>query len=59
MEGRKASRVYLVSGFTDLDDQSQWPAMTDWLIDSQERLRAGFAAIGGLKGVSADEYRDE
>lgn len=59
MEGRKASRVYLVSGFTDLDDQTQWPAMTDWLIDSQERLRAAFAAIGGLNGVTADDYRDE
>ncbi|WP_199907444.1 DUF4268 domain-containing protein [Nocardioides terrigena] len=62
MEGRKASRVYLLSGFTDLADRSQWPAMTEWLIENQVRLRTAFAAVGGLKGVTArdaDEHRDE
>jgi hypothetical protein len=59
MEGRKASRVYLASGFTDLTDQSQWPAMTDWLIDTQERLRAAFAAVGALKDVTAEDHPGE
>lgn len=36
--------------------------MTDWLIEKQVPLRTAFAAVGGLKNVTAaaaDEYRND
>lgn len=47
MEGRKASRVGLISNFTRLDERDEWDAAVDWIIDSQARLRRAFAAVGG------------
>lgn len=55
MDGRKASRVYLVSGFDDVSDRARWPEMVDWLVDSQARLRAAWDAVGGVEGVTADD----
>lgn len=48
MSGRKAARVVLASSFTALSDKSQWPAMADWLVDSQLRMRAALKVAGGI-----------
>lgn len=47
MLGKKASRVLLNSGFTDIADRQQWDKAIDWLIDAQVRLREAFEAVGG------------
>ena len=48
MEGRKATRIVLLSEFTSVTEVEQWPAMIDWLIDGQARFRAALAAVGGI-----------
>lgn len=48
MDGRKAARVIASSDFDDLQDRDAWPAMTDWLIDAQVRLRRAIQAVGGI-----------
>lgn len=48
MDGRKAARIIASSDFNDLQDRDAWPAMTDWLIDAQGRLRRAIDAVGGI-----------
>ena len=48
MSGRKGARVALKSSFTDPSDKDRWPAMVDWLVDSQVRMRAALEAAGGI-----------
>lgn len=53
MEGKKATRIAMLSPYLDVLDRGRWPEMVDWLIDSQSRLRKAFAAVGGVDGVVA------
>lgn len=46
MPGRKATRLTVWSPFTDMPDESQWPAVNDWLIAQQDRVRTALDAIG-------------
>lgn len=49
MDGRKGARIALLSGvFEDVADADRWSEASDWLIQTQERLRAAVAAVGGL-----------
>jgi hypothetical protein len=48
MPGRKAARVIVASGYTDLAAEEDWPAMTEWLIEQQVRFRAALDAVGGI-----------
>ena len=48
MDGRKAARIIASSDFNDPQDRDAWPAMTDWLIDAQVRLRRAIDAVGGI-----------
>ena len=48
MEGRKAARIIASSDFNDIQDRDAWPAMTDWLIDAQGRLRRAIEAVGEI-----------
>lgn len=51
MENRKATRVSLVSAYTDIEDRAAWPDMIDWLIDSQVRLRTAWNAVAETAGA--------
>lgn len=44
----KSSSVYVRSPFTTVDDADQWPAMLDWVIDRNRKLRSALEAAGGL-----------
>ncbi|UUW87500.1 DUF4268 domain-containing protein [Pimelobacter simplex] len=48
MEGRKAAKVYVMSDYADIGDVDQWPAMLDWLIDTQQALRSALDTVGGV-----------
>ena len=48
MDGRKATRIIASSDFDDLQDRDAWPAMIDWLIDAQVRLRRAIEAVGEI-----------
>lgn len=48
MAGRKGAKVFIQSNYADVADKGSWPAMIDWLIEAQERLRAALNAIGGV-----------
>jgi hypothetical protein len=52
MPGRKAARIAVYSEFSDVAEIDSWPAMTDWLIDRQIRLRAAIDAVGGIPAVT-------
>ncbi|GAA1605891.1 DUF4268 domain-containing protein [Kribbella karoonensis] len=51
MPGRKAARIVVYSEFVDVAYTVAWPAMTEWLIESQGRLRAAIDAVGGIPAV--------
>jgi Domain of unknown function (DUF4268) len=51
MPGRKAARIAVYSDFADVADTDSWPAMTNWLIETQGRLRAAIDAVGGIPAV--------
>lgn len=53
MDGRKATRVSLSSGFTDLTNREEWDDAVDWLISAQARLRAAVDAVGGAGALGA------
>ena len=48
VEGRKARKVIALNeGYKDVADRDQWGEWIDWLIDTQQRFRAAYDAIGG------------
>ena len=52
LDGRKSTRVSTYSDvFLDVAQIDQWPAMVDWLLDQQLRLRRGLNAVGGAPNV--------
>lgn len=51
MEGRKAARIIISSPYHDVNARDQWPAIIEWLIDAQTRLRAALDAVGGIAPV--------
>jgi hypothetical protein len=53
MEGRKAARVVVASPYQDVSARDQWPAIIDWLMDAQIRLRAALEAAGGTPTIAA------
>jgi hypothetical protein len=53
MEGRKAARIVVPSPYQDVSARDQWPAIIEWLIDAQVRLRAAFDAAGGTSTFAA------
>lgn len=46
MTRRKATRVIVSSPFPDMPDESQWPAVNEWLITQQTRVRNALDAVG-------------
>lgn len=44
----KSSSVYVQSPFASVNDVDQWPAMLDWVIDRNIRIRSALDAVGGL-----------
>jgi len=54
MEGKKAAKIVISSDFTrnegwmDNTNRAKWPNMVDWVIETQERLRAALKTIGGI-----------
>lgn len=48
MKGRKATRVGFVLPGGSVERTDSWPEISDWIIDSCDRLRRGLDAIGGL-----------
>lgn len=49
MDGRKAARIAVVSDeFRDISETDLWARASDWLMLTQERMRAASAAIGGI-----------
>ncbi|GHG51865.1 hypothetical protein GCM10011331_15970 [Flavimobilis marinus] len=48
MDGMKATKIVLTSPFMSINDRDQWPAMAEWLIETQERFRRALDAIGGI-----------
>ncbi len=36
-----------------INDRDQWPAVLDWMIDTQERLRKAVSHVGGIPSVTA------
>lgn len=53
MEGYKGTRMSVYCELADITIVAQWDGWIDWLIDSEERLRAALEAAGGL-GLVAD-----
>lgn len=51
MPGRKASRVIITSPFREVTARDDWPAITEWLLDAQIRLRAALNAVGGFPSL--------
>lgn len=45
MPDNKAARVIVASSFDDINDRDRWDEMADWLIATQERLRAVLARV--------------
>lgn len=45
MEGKKAARVIIPSDFMDVSEREHWPAMIDWLIETQLRVRTALHAF--------------
>lgn len=45
--GAKACAIVVASPFQTVEDTDQWPAMLDWIIERQVRLRKAFVAVGG------------
>jgi len=54
MDGRKATRIGVESAFPTVTDVDRWPAMSDWLVDANIRLRAALAAAGGVPVVEVE-----
>lgn len=46
MPGRKATRVTFNAGLGHVTDRSQWPAMHEWMIERQTRIRAALDQMG-------------
>lgn len=51
MDGRKGARIMVHSPFDDLDDQTRWPEMIDWLIAQQLLLRGALTQVGGVTAL--------
>lgn len=50
MPGRKAARVVVASSTPmDVSQTDNWPAIVDWFIDAQIRLRVALDAVGGIQ----------
>lgn len=55
LDGRKSCRVSCYSQeFTDVIVRDQWPAMLEWLLDRQMRLRRALEALGGVPSVISE-----
>jgi hypothetical protein len=49
LEGKKSTRISsLLDGYRDVVQTEQWDTWIEWLIATEERLRAAFAAAGGV-----------
>lgn len=48
MPDRKAARIVIPSDFTDVGERALWPAMAEWLIQTQISLRQAIATVGGI-----------
>jgi hypothetical protein len=53
MEGRKAARIVIASPYQDVTAREEWPAIIDWLMDAQTRLRKALNAAGGTPLIAA------
>jgi len=51
MDGRKAARIGVESIYASVTEVEQWPAMIEWLVGAQTRLRAALAAVGGIPAL--------
>jgi hypothetical protein len=55
LDGRKSCRVSCYSEeFTDVAMTEQWPAMLDWLLDRQVRLRRALEMVGGIPPIGGE-----
>ena len=54
LDDKKACRVEAASGAASIENQEEWGAYANWMIDTQSRLREAFASIGGLGYVASD-----
>ena len=48
MDDRKACRIESASGPAAIENRDEWHSYIDWMVDTQTRLRAALAAVGGL-----------
>ncbi|MEJ7647715.1 MAG: DUF4268 domain-containing protein [Nakamurella sp.] len=53
MKGRKATRVGFVLPGGSVERTDSWPEISDWIIDSCDRLHRGLDAVGGVPAGAA------
>ncbi len=61
LPNNKGSRVEARLNGPKIADNSQWPTVINWMVDTQERLRRAVDAVGGIPTVTAaaEDGRDE
>jgi hypothetical protein len=53
LPGAKGCRIEARLEGPKISDRSHWPAVIDWMLDTQTRLRRAVALVGGVPNVSA------
>lgn len=49
LDGKKSCRAAVINdGYKDVMEQEQWDLWVDWLITTESKMRAAFAAVGGV-----------
>jgi hypothetical protein len=53
LPNNKGCRIEARLNGPKIADRTQWPAVINWMIDTQERLRKAVQAVGGIPTVTA------